>query len=174
MSCRSSSSVALSLRTGTRLSPLCVATVLWSSRAIGAVHMVIDVAIMLLPVHFVSKLQMPTSAKLGICLVFLIGFSYVPIHLFLEDGRAYSLGHPELERTVFSNLTHDTRSICAVSIARMAILSKLNFDDISYDMLDSVFWTVIEPALVIVNACLQTSDRCCKTRGLRSGRKPRP
>lgn len=38
----------------------------------------------------------------------------------------------------------------------MMILSKLNFNDISYDMLDSVFWTVIEPALVIINACLPT------------------
>lgn len=41
--------------------------------AIGATHMVIDVAITLLPVHFISKLQMKTSAKLGICLIFLIG-----------------------------------------------------------------------------------------------------
>lgn len=38
----------------------------------------------------------------------------------------------------------------------MVILSKLNFNDISYNMLDSVFWTVIEPALVIINACLPT------------------
>lgn len=42
---------------------------------IGATHMLIDIAIMLLPVHFICKLQMRTSAKLGICLIFLIGLS---------------------------------------------------------------------------------------------------
>lgn len=41
-------------------------------------------------------------------------------------------------------------------MVRMIILSKLDFNNISYDMLDSVFWTVVEPALVIINACLPT------------------
>lgn len=90
--------------------------------AIGAAHMVIDVAIMLLPVHYIRQLQMPTSSKLGICLIFLVGLC-----------------------------------ICAVSITRMVILSRLDFADISFDMLDSVFWTVVEPALVVVNACLPTT-----------------
>lgn len=39
----------------------------------------------------------------------------------------------------------------------MIILSKLDFNDISFDMLDSVFWTVVEPALVIINACMPTT-----------------
>jgi hypothetical protein len=47
-------------------------------------------------------------------------------------------------------------SICAISVIRMVVLSRLNFNDISYDMLDSVFWTVTEPALVIINACIPT------------------
>lgn len=38
----------------------------------------------------------------------------------------------------------------------MVVLSKLNFDDISFTMLESVFWTVIEPSLVIINACIPT------------------
>lgn len=38
----------------------------------------------------------------------------------------------------------------------MVILSRLDFNDISYTMLDSVFWTVIEPSLVIINACIPT------------------
>lgn len=38
----------------------------------------------------------------------------------------------------------------------MVVLARLNFADISYEMLDSVFWTVVEPSLVIINACIPT------------------
>lgn len=43
--------------------------------AIGAIHMVIDITIMLFPVRFISQLQMPTAAKFGLCLVFMLGLS---------------------------------------------------------------------------------------------------
>jgi len=95
---------------------------------IGAINMVTDVIIMLLPIHFVRKLQMPSSSKIGVCVIFGLGLL-----------------------------------ICAVSIVRMRVLSQLNFDDISYNMLDSVFWTVTEPSLVIINACIPTMRHLVKS-----------
>lgn len=44
--------------------------------------------------------------------------------------------------------------ICIISIIRMQSLITLDFSDISYNMLNPVFWTVTEPSLAIINACL--------------------
>lgn len=51
--------------------------------AIGAVQMVIDVTIMLLPVHFVSKLQMLTSAKVTRHMPSLSDRVFVRTYLFI-------------------------------------------------------------------------------------------
>ena len=44
--------------------------------------------------------------------------------------------------------------ICIISIIRMQSLITLKFSDISYNMINPVFWTVAEPSLAIINACL--------------------
>lgn len=36
----------------------------------------------------------------------------------------------------------------------MEALRKLDFSDITYNMINPVFWTVTEPSLVIINVCL--------------------
>jgi hypothetical protein len=41
--------------------------------AIGAINLITDVAILLLPIPTVFKLQMPLSSKFGICGIFAIG-----------------------------------------------------------------------------------------------------
>ncbi|RDW56862.1 hypothetical protein BP5796_12929 [Coleophoma crateriformis] len=87
--------------------------------AIGAINLITDVAILLLPIPTVWKLQMPVSSKIGICGVFAIGLS-----------------------------------ICIISIIRMQSMTTLDFNDITYDMINPVFWTVTEPSLAIINACL--------------------
>lgn len=40
---------------------------------VGAVNMITDFAIMVLPIRFVWELQMPTSSKIGVCFIFMIG-----------------------------------------------------------------------------------------------------
>jgi len=87
--------------------------------AIGAINLITDVVILLLPVPTVWKLKMPVSSKVGICGIFAIGLL-----------------------------------ICIISIIRMQSLRTLDFADISYDMLNPVFWTVTEPSFAIINACL--------------------
>jgi len=44
---------------------------------IGAFNLVTDLLIMLLPVQFVQKLQMSPATKLGLYMIFGLGFSYV-------------------------------------------------------------------------------------------------
>ena len=45
---------------------------------IGAFNLVTDMLIMVLPVHFVRKLQMSPATKLGLYGIFCLGFLYVP------------------------------------------------------------------------------------------------
>ncbi|KAI9823825.1 MAG: hypothetical protein M1819_001126 [Sarea resinae] len=44
--------------------------------------------------------------------------------------------------------------ITIISIVRMQSLLVLNFADFSYSMINPVFWTVTEPSLAIISACL--------------------
>jgi hypothetical protein len=41
--------------------------------AIGAINMITDFVIMILPIPFVRQLHMPLSSKVGLCLIFMIG-----------------------------------------------------------------------------------------------------
>lgn len=100
----------------------------------GAVGLITDVVILLLPVPTVLKLQMPLSTKLGIIAIFAIGLKYV-------SARE-------------NDLDADFCSICMISVIRMHSLYILNFADITYEMLNPVSWTVLEPSLAIISACL--------------------
>ncbi|RDW56693.1 hypothetical protein BP6252_14045 [Coleophoma cylindrospora] len=103
--------------------------------AIGAINLITDVAILLLPIPTVWKLQMPVSSKIGICGIFTIGLRC----LIPRTTRSHPL---------------TVSSICIISIIRMQSMATLNFNDITYDMINPVFWTVTEPSLAIINACL--------------------
>lgn len=47
-----------------------------------------------------------------------------------------------------------TRSICIVTALRIYSIARLDFTDVSYNMVSANIWSSLEPCLGIVNACL--------------------
>ncbi|KAF2141715.1 uncharacterized protein K452DRAFT_308785 [Aplosporella prunicola CBS 121167] len=46
--------------------------------------------------------------------------------------------------------------VTAISIIRIRVLSLIDFNDLSYSMPAGVFWTIVEPSVAIINACIPT------------------
>lgn len=103
---------------------------------IGAFNLVTDLLIMLLPVHFVRKLQMSPATKLGLYMIFCLGFLYVSIL--------------PIEKYLLAN----KNSISAITIIRIRVLTTVDFTDLPYSMIWAAFWSVAEPALAVTNSCI--------------------
>ncbi|KAF7173264.1 hypothetical protein CNMCM5623_005491 [Aspergillus felis] len=86
---------------------------------IGAFNLMTDVMIMVLPLHFIWKLQMSTATKLALYGIFGMG-------LFIS----------------------------AITIIRIRVLTTVDFLDLPYSMIWAAFWSVTEPALANLNACV--------------------
>jgi hypothetical protein len=86
---------------------------------IGAFNLITDVMIMVLPLHFIWKLQMSTATKLALYGIFGLG-------LFIS----------------------------AITIIRIRVLTTVDFLDLPYSMIWAAFWSVTEPALANLNACV--------------------
>ncbi|EAL84358.1 hypothetical protein KXW98_008582 [Aspergillus fumigatus] len=86
---------------------------------IGAFNLITDVMIMVLPLHFIWKLQMSTATKLALYGIFGLG-------LFIS----------------------------AITIIRIRVLTTVDFFDLPYSMIWAAFWSVTEPALANLNACV--------------------
>ncbi|KAH7062994.1 integral membrane protein [Paraphoma chrysanthemicola] len=46
--------------------------------------------------------------------------------------------------------------VTAISIIRITVLLNVDYTDLSYTMHDAVFWSVVEPAVAIINCCITT------------------
>ncbi|KAF4309732.1 putative integral membrane protein [Botryosphaeria dothidea] len=46
--------------------------------------------------------------------------------------------------------------VTAITVIRIRVLTRVDFTDLSYSMIDAAFWSVAEPAVAIINSCIPT------------------
>ncbi|KAH7312534.1 hypothetical protein B0I35DRAFT_437242 [Stachybotrys elegans] len=111
------------------------------------VHIVIDVAILTLPVIQIQKLQLPKLQKLAVMIMFMFGIlSVLPP---FARGRLFFFSF---------ELTMLSLSICIA--AAVIIHESVHFDaasnDFAWSMGSIIIWATAEVNLVVVSACLPT------------------
>ncbi|KAF2679344.1 hypothetical protein K458DRAFT_422378 [Lentithecium fluviatile CBS 122367] len=85
----------------------------------GIINLLLDVAIIVLPLPILWKLQMALTKKFGIAFMLSIG--------------------------VF---------ICVITILRLTSIRRLDFSNFSYTAAEVEIWSILEPYLGIINACI--------------------
>ncbi|RDL41292.1 uncharacterized protein BP5553_01271 [Venustampulla echinocandica] len=83
------------------------------------INLLVDFAIVFLPMPMLWGLQMKTSRKVALTFIFGLGFG-----------------------------------ICIISILRVVAIQELDYSDVSYNIVWDTMWTVLEPTLGVINACL--------------------
>ncbi|KAF2174994.1 hypothetical protein K469DRAFT_703488 [Zopfia rhizophila CBS 207.26] len=97
-----------------------------------------DFLIVLLPIPAIISLQLPRKQKIGVGLVFALGFLYV----------TFSSAYPS------KLMSH---SVCIISIVRLYALHKGTTTlDPTYDNFAIAIWSVVEVNGAIIGACLPT------------------
>ncbi|KAK8177277.1 hypothetical protein IWX90DRAFT_13025 [Phyllosticta citrichinensis] len=87
--------------------------------ALCIINLFTDLVIMFLPVPFIRRLQMDTSTKVGLYVMFVLGIA-----------------------------------VTIITILRAIALARIDLWNISYSIVDSLFWSTVEPAVAITNACI--------------------
>ncbi|MCJ1230933.1 hypothetical protein MMC12_007607, partial [Toensbergia leucococca] len=87
--------------------------------AVGILNLLIDIAIIILPMPCLWKMQLPVSKRLGLTAVFGIGIV-----------------------------------TCAISVVRIVAVTSWDFSDFSYGLGKVAYWSILEPALGVMNCCL--------------------
>ena len=59
-------------------------------------------------------------------------------------------------RLTLSLMIHATYRICIISLQRVIWFKNWNLADLSYTSVGGIYWSILEPSLGIVNACLPT------------------
>lgn len=105
-------------------------------------NLLLDVIIVSLPMPMLWRLQMSTTQKLAISAMFSLGALYVvPISLHSQ------------EQISVTNSAIDPR-ICIISLIRVVYVRNLDLQDFIYSSADLTSWSLLEPTLGVVNACL--------------------
>lgn len=100
-----------------------------------------DFLIVLLPIPALVALQLPRRQKIGVTLIFALGFLYASPQSF----------------TAFEELLTCTNSVCVISILRIPSLLKASRStDPTKDNTGIANWSIIEVNSAIVGACLPT------------------
>ena len=111
-----------------------------------------DVLLLILPIPTLWGLQLPKQQKLALVFIFLLGGLYV-------NSSTLSFLSP-LPRPSYhpTPLTLKSFSACIAAIIRIVFLSRgtTSFVDFTYIEVDSLNWSLIEPCVGIVCACLPT------------------
>ncbi|KAK7536704.1 hypothetical protein IWX49DRAFT_593689 [Phyllosticta citricarpa] len=87
--------------------------------ALCVINLFTDLVIMFLPVPFIRRLQIDTSTKIGLYVMFALGIA-----------------------------------VTIITILRAIALARIDLWNISYSIVDSLFWSTVEPAVAITNACI--------------------
>ena len=109
----------------------------------GIMNLILDVVIILLPMRMLWRLQMPLLKKIGIIAMFGIGALYV---LCVYISSNFSSKVLLIVESVYS--------ICVVTILRVVYLLTLDLEDFAYSSAMLTVWSVLEPTLGIVSACI--------------------
>lgn len=103
----------------------------------GVFNAITDLIIIALPIPVVSSLHLATATKIGLIAVFAVGFLYVPIDLICSSVQSSHF-----------------YSVTTISIIRITVLLNLDFADITYTGHYAAFWSIVEPAVAIINCCV--------------------
>lgn len=110
--------------------------------ALISLHIATDFLIFLLPIPLVYRMTMPLGQKIGVLLIFGLGFLYHPP----------LLSRPHCARMLTSGCPH---SVCLVSILRAVWIRDL-YDavDVTWDYVAISNWTAVEVNVSILVPCL--------------------
>lgn len=111
----------------------------------GIFNLLLDVTVVVLPMPMLWGLQMATGKKVALTGVFGIGAGYVQPHRLEHFGEGFN--------TILS-LSASQNRICIISILRVKYLTDLDLHNITYCIAPEGFFTLLEPTLGIVSACL--------------------
>jgi len=111
----------------------------WNANSV--INIVTDFLIFCLPLPGIFSLRLPKRKKIGLCVVFTLGFGYVSGFLFLRRGRADLRG---------------TGSICVISLVRLLLFLLNDFSDVTWESVTMTNLTCLEIDAGIVCACLPT------------------
>ena len=144
----------------------CYGDTLLESYLLGAANIVTDIAVLVLPIPWLAKLQMDTSKKLALIGTFLLGSLWVSMFPNPVSYRKYAdlTGH----------------SVCIASVLRMPFIGELNNWDVtckpihhislnqSWPSLDTIvnlgIWINVECCVGILCACIPTLRPLVRTR----------
>ena len=102
----------------------------------GIINVVIDLAMIILPMPMVWQLQMSQQRKLALTVVFALGILYV-----IRNGPSHST------RPMTSN------RVCAITVVRVVISIQFNIDDLTYDITKVSIVTDLEISMGIIVSC---------------------
>ncbi|KAL8936666.1 MAG: hypothetical protein Q9211_004070 [Gyalolechia sp. 1 TL-2023] len=112
----------------------------------GVANLLIDFMILTLTMPLIWRLNLKSRQKASLSAVFLLGTLY---------ARCFPL-HPKTEDR-FVLLTVDLlQSACVASVVRVIAFNQVNFDDITYTIVDASIWSTIEQSVGIICASLLT------------------
>lgn len=106
--------------------------------AASACNVAIDLTIIALPIPMIWTLHMATRRKVELTITFALGILYVSRYVAL----------------LFSGTNPYAHSICAVTIIRLVLATRLQMDDFTYDIARIGMVSMLEPLLGITIACL--------------------
>lgn len=111
----------------------------------GVFNLLLDITVIVLPMPMLWGLQMVTRKKVVLTVIFGIGAGYVQ-----------PLGMECFSEVFASFLTLSTpqNRICIISILRIVYLTNLDLHNITYDVAPEWLFTLLEPTLGIVSACV--------------------
>lgn len=110
----------------------------------GITNFFLEVIIVILPMPMLWRLRMSVTKKLGTSAMFSLG----ALSVFPRSP------HSQYQISV-TNLIR----ICIISLIRVIHFRNLDLDDLMYNSADWLSWSLLEPALGVVNACLPVMMR---------------
>ena len=108
-----------------------------SFSADGIINIVIDLAMIFLPMPMVWQLQMSQQRKIALTVVFALGILYI-----IRRGPFYS------------TILMISDRVCTITIVRVVLAIQFNFDDVTYDIAKVTIVTDLETCMGIIVACL--------------------
>lgn len=122
--------------------------------AMGFINLVVDLAIIAIPMPFLYKLLLPTPKKLLAMGMFGVGIGYVPTL------------HPLLGALLTWQMQHST---IAITIYRQIVLEHTDFLDMPYSGAAATLLSGVEPAVAIAMACIPLMGPLFRRRTKQSG-----
>ena len=111
----------------------------------GIFNLLLDITIVVLPMPMLWGLQMATGKKIALTGAFGIGAGYVQPHSFEYFSEVFN--------TILI-LSAPQNRICIISILRIIYLTDLDLHNITYSIAPEGLFTLLEPTLGIVCACI--------------------